>query len=76
MSHPAGVFQLPQDDDPRTVAGCRLAARLGAGGMGRVCLSHIRGGRPVAVNRNGDVALMVIETTSSALPDIGFLTTD
>ncbi|MGW2295537.1 serine/threonine-protein kinase [Streptomyces violaceorubidus] len=49
MNHPAGVFQLLQDDDPRTVAGYRLAARLGAGGMGRVYLSHTRGGRPVAI---------------------------
>ncbi|MFG3250687.1 serine/threonine-protein kinase [Streptomyces sp. NPDC048187] len=49
MNHPAGVFQPLQDDDPRTVAGYRLAARLGAGGMGRVYLSHTRGGRPVAI---------------------------
>ncbi|MEV6885819.1 serine/threonine-protein kinase [Streptomyces sp. NPDC051135] len=49
MNHPAGVFKPLQDDDPRTVAGYRLAARLGAGGMGRVYLSHTRGGRPVAV---------------------------
>ncbi|PWI20411.1 serine/threonine protein kinase [Streptomyces sp. Act143] len=31
------------------VAGYRLAARLGAGGMGRVYLSHTAGGRPVAI---------------------------
>ncbi|MER6995574.1 serine/threonine-protein kinase [Streptomyces sp. NPDC000410] len=31
------------------VAGYRLAARLGAGGMGRVYLSHTPGGRPVAI---------------------------
>lgn len=31
------------------VAGYRLAARLGAGGMGRVYLSHTQGGRPVAI---------------------------
>ncbi|WP_077798049.1 serine/threonine-protein kinase [Streptomyces sp. JHA26] len=49
MNHTAEVFQPLQDDDPRTVAGYRLAARLGAGGMGRVYLSHTRGGRPVAV---------------------------
>ncbi|MGW0460482.1 serine/threonine-protein kinase [Streptomyces tendae] len=49
MNHPAEVFQPLQDDDPRTVAGYRLAARLGAGGMGRVYLSHTRGGRPVAI---------------------------
>ncbi|MER5989393.1 serine/threonine-protein kinase [Streptomyces viridosporus] len=49
MTHPAEVFQPLQDDDPRTVAGYRLAARLGAGGMGRVYLSHTPGGRPVAL---------------------------
>lgn len=31
------------------MAGYRLAARLGAGGMGRVYLSHTQGGRPVAI---------------------------
>ncbi|MFJ5548402.1 serine/threonine-protein kinase [Streptomyces sp. NPDC093225] len=31
------------------VAGYRLAARLGAGGMGKVYLSHTPGGRPVAI---------------------------
>ncbi|MFE5601265.1 serine/threonine-protein kinase [Streptomyces coelicoflavus] len=49
MNHTAEVFQPLQDDDPRTVAGYRLAARLGAGGMGRVYLSHTRGGRAVAI---------------------------
>ncbi|MGI5278572.1 protein kinase domain-containing protein [Streptomyces rochei] len=49
MNHTAEVFQPLQDDDPRAVGGYRLAARLGAGGMGRVYLSHTRGGRPVAV---------------------------
>ncbi|WP_247696840.1 serine/threonine-protein kinase [Streptomyces sp. b94] len=49
MNHTAEVFQPLQGDDPRTVAGYRLAARLGAGGMGRVYLSHTRGGRPVAI---------------------------
>ncbi|CAL9488389.1 serine/threonine-protein kinase [Streptomyces sp. enrichment culture] len=49
MNHPAEVFQPLQDDDPRAVAGYRLAARLGAGGMGRVYLSHTRGGRAVAI---------------------------
>ncbi|MEV5440007.1 protein kinase [Streptomyces sp. NPDC052682] len=43
------VFQPLQADDPPVVAGYRLAARLGAGGMGRVYLSHTRGGRPVAI---------------------------
>ncbi|MBQ0913916.1 serine/threonine-protein kinase [Streptomyces sp. RM99] len=49
MNHTAEVFQPLQDDDPRAVGGYRLAARLGAGGMGRVYLSHTPGGRPVAV---------------------------
>ncbi|MFE5073271.1 protein kinase domain-containing protein [Streptomyces halstedii] len=49
MSHPTRDFQPLQDDDPPVVAGYRFAARLGAGGMGRVYLSHTRGGRPVAI---------------------------
>ncbi|MFE2355947.1 protein kinase [Streptomyces parvulus] len=49
MKHTAEVFQPLQDDDPRAVGGYRLAARLGAGGMGRVYLSHTQGGRPVAI---------------------------
>ncbi|KFG74538.1 serine/threonine-protein kinase [Streptomyces mutabilis] len=49
MNHTAEVFQPLQDDDPRAVGGYRLAARLGAGGMGRVYLSHTQGGRPVAI---------------------------
>ncbi|WP_406707534.1 serine/threonine-protein kinase [Streptomyces griseiscabiei] len=43
------MFQPLQSDDPSQVAGYRLAARLGAGGMGRVYLSHTQGGRPVAI---------------------------
>ncbi|MFI6119927.1 serine/threonine-protein kinase [Streptomyces sp. NPDC051064] len=43
------VFEPLQADDPPVVAGYRLAARLGAGGMGRVYLSHTQGGRPVAI---------------------------
>ncbi|QGV81960.1 serine/threonine-protein kinase [Streptomyces ficellus] len=43
------VFQPLHADDPPVVAGYRLAARLGAGGMGRVYLSHTPGGRPVAI---------------------------
>uniref|UniRef100_UPI00066B2ADF serine/threonine-protein kinase n=1 Tax=Streptomyces sp. SBT349 TaxID=1580539 RepID=UPI00066B2ADF len=35
--------------DPREVAGYRLQARLGSGGMGSVYLSYTRGGQPVAV---------------------------
>lgn len=49
MNSAAEVFQPLEADDPRLVAGYRLAARLGAGGMGRVYLSHTQGGRPVAI---------------------------
>ncbi|NDZ78049.1 protein kinase [Streptomyces sp. SID10853] len=35
-------------DDPQEVAGYRLRARLGEGGMGTVFLSHTRGSQPVA----------------------------
>ncbi|MGW1025284.1 protein kinase domain-containing protein [Streptomyces sp. NPDC002577] len=45
----AEKFQPLQDDDPRTAGEYRLVARLGAGGMGCVYLSHTPGGRPVAV---------------------------
>ncbi|MER5207510.1 serine/threonine-protein kinase [Streptomyces sp. NPDC002825] len=43
------VFKALAADDPTTVAGYRLAARLGAGGMGKVYLSYTPGGRPVAI---------------------------
>ncbi|MCX5330556.1 serine/threonine-protein kinase [Streptomyces sp. NBC_00140] len=49
MHNAADVFQPLQVDDPPVVAGYRLAARLGAGGMGRVYLSHTAGGRPLAI---------------------------
>ncbi|MGW6519830.1 protein kinase domain-containing protein [Streptomyces sp. NPDC054962] len=49
MNHATEVFQPLQADDPPMVAGYRLAARLGAGGMGRVYLSHTQGGRPLAI---------------------------
>ncbi|MER6348763.1 serine/threonine-protein kinase [Streptomyces sp. NPDC001595] len=49
MDNATEVFQPLQADDPHTVAGYRLAARIGAGGMGRVYLSHTQGGRPVAI---------------------------
>ncbi|MFJ7959917.1 serine/threonine-protein kinase [Streptomyces sp. NPDC096319] len=45
----SGVFQPLAADDPTTVAGYRLAARLGAGGMGKVYLSYTPGGRAVAI---------------------------
>ncbi|WP_438948181.1 serine/threonine-protein kinase, partial [Streptomyces venezuelae] len=43
------VFTPLGPDDPREVAGYRLVAKLGAGGMGTVYLSHTRGGQPVAL---------------------------
>src|SRR5215831_6171696 len=43
------VFQPLEADDPASVGAYRLAARLGAGGMGKVYLSHTPGGRPVAI---------------------------
>ncbi|WP_234382544.1 serine/threonine-protein kinase [Streptomyces sp. XY332] len=43
------VFHPLEGDDPRSVAGYRIAARLGAGGMGKVYLSYTPGGRPVAI---------------------------
>ncbi|MFJ6432618.1 serine/threonine-protein kinase [Streptomyces sp. NPDC091416] len=43
------VFQPLTGDDPATIAGYRLAAKLGAGGMGKVYLSYTPGGRPVAI---------------------------
>nr|WP_107047209.1 serine/threonine-protein kinase [Streptomyces sp. NRRL F-2664] len=45
----AAHFEALGPDDPGTVAGYRLSARLGAGGMGKVYLSHTPGGRPVAI---------------------------
>jgi serine/threonine protein kinase len=43
------VFQPLAADDPEAVGSYRLAARLGAGGMGKVYLSYTPAGRPVAV---------------------------
>ncbi|MEU8686718.1 protein kinase [Streptomyces sp. NPDC048611] len=45
----SGIFQALEGDDPRVIAGYRLTARLGSGGMGKVYLSYTPGGRPVAI---------------------------
>lgn len=57
----ADVLPPLEADDPRTVGGYRLTARLGSGGMGRVYLSHTPAGRPVA--------LKLIRPELSADPD-------
>ncbi|WP_326598775.1 serine/threonine-protein kinase [Streptomyces sp. NBC_01803] len=46
---PPPQFGALEPGDPREVAGYRLQARLGAGGMGSVYLSYTRGGQPVAI---------------------------
>ncbi|MGO4463801.1 serine/threonine-protein kinase, partial [Streptomyces sp. M-16] len=43
------VFHPLEGNDPRSVAGYHIVARLGAGGMGKVYLSYTPGGRPVAI---------------------------
>ncbi|MEV6107365.1 serine/threonine-protein kinase [Streptomyces sp. NPDC051940] len=43
------MFEPLAAGDPRAIAGYQLTARLGAGGMGQVFLSHTPGGRPVAI---------------------------
>jgi serine/threonine protein kinase len=43
------VFQPLDADDPASVGTYRLAAKLGAGGMGKVYLSYTPAGRPVAI---------------------------
>ncbi|WUH91575.1 serine/threonine protein kinase [Streptomyces sp. NBC_00433] len=43
------VFSALGADDPASVGAYRLAARLGAGGMGKVYLSYTPAGRPVAI---------------------------
>ncbi|MCK7624681.1 serine/threonine protein kinase [Streptomyces sp. RS10V-4] len=48
-AEPSGIFQPLAGDDPRVIAGYRLTAKLGAGGMGKVYLSYTPGGRPVAI---------------------------
>ncbi|WP_282701625.1 serine/threonine-protein kinase [Streptomyces sp. CC219B] len=49
MQRATEAFEPLRADDPAQVAGYRLAARLGAGGMGQVYLAHTQGGRPVAI---------------------------
>ncbi|MEV1054978.1 serine/threonine-protein kinase [Streptomyces sp. NPDC059017] len=44
-----GYLQPMRSDDPREVAGYRLLARIGEGGMGTVYLSRTRGNQPVAL---------------------------
>ncbi|MFF4230562.1 protein kinase [Streptomyces sp. NPDC001820] len=48
-AHQGTVFQPLGEEDPQHVAGYKLAARLGAGGMGKVYLSYTPGGRPIAI---------------------------
>lgn len=47
--HEPSQFSPLGPSDPRQVAGYRLVARLGSGGMGSVYLSFTPGGQPVAV---------------------------
>ncbi|MFH8365793.1 protein kinase [Streptomyces sp. NPDC018031] len=44
-----GRFSALEADDPDTVGGYALRARIGSGGMGRVYLAFSPGGRPLAV---------------------------
>ncbi|MGX8910064.1 serine/threonine-protein kinase [Streptomyces netropsis] len=44
-----GALRPPTADEPREIAGYRLLARIGEGGMGSVYLSRTRGNQPVAL---------------------------
>lgn len=46
---PLAVFEPLESSDPVRVGGYELVARLGAGGMGKVYLSHTPAGRPIAI---------------------------
>jgi serine/threonine protein kinase len=48
-AQPGGQFRPLDGGDPAAVAGYRLAARLGSGGMGTVYLSYTPGGHPIAL---------------------------
>ncbi|MFD4527371.1 protein kinase [Streptomyces sp. NPDC058470] len=48
-TQPGGHFRPLEVGDPTVVAGYRLAARLGAGGMGTVYLTYTPGGHPIAL---------------------------
>ncbi|MGI5532314.1 serine/threonine-protein kinase [Streptomyces syringium] len=45
----AGALRPPTADETREIAGYRLLARIGEGGMGSVYLSRTRGNQPVAL---------------------------
>ncbi|CAM5647535.1 hypothetical protein GCM10010261_19700 [Streptomyces pilosus] len=49
MADNTGYLTALGDDEPREVAGYRLLARIGEGGMGTVYLSYTRGNQPVAL---------------------------
>ncbi|WP_244809197.1 serine/threonine-protein kinase [Streptomyces sp. So13.3] len=44
-----GALGALRPDDPREIAGYRLLARIGEGGLGTVYLSHTPGGQPAAL---------------------------
>lgn len=46
---PLEVFEPLESSDPVRVGAYELVARLGAGGMGKVYLSHTPAGRPIAI---------------------------